>query len=165
VAENSLPTIDGWLGQLFDEDHIEDTVRTLANVEQDDLATAEKLEARRTIKDCDKRIGNFEIACGATDDPETIAGFARRIERTRSERKGAELRLRRVTTGRGLTEEEIREVVNSLTDAVALLTNASPEDRRRVYETAELEILYDHENHRAQLSVAPRVTGGVGGGT
>ena len=103
--------------------------------------------------------------CGASDDPETIAGFARRIEGVRSERKGAELRLRRATTGRGLTPDEIRDVVQSLSDAVALLAGASPEDRRRVYEAARLEILYDHENNRAQLSVAPRVTGGVGGGT
>jgi hypothetical protein len=64
-----------------------------------------------------------------------------------------------------LTESEIREVVQSLADAVTLLSAASPEDRRRVYEAAQLEVLYDHDNRRAQLSVAPRVTGGVGGGT
>ena len=72
---------------------------------------------------------------------------------------------RRLTTGRGMTEDEIREVVQSLADAVALLSAASPEDRRRVYEAAQLEVLYDHENRLAQLSVAPRVSGGVGGGT
>ena len=55
--------------------------------------------------------------------------------------------------------------VDGLTDAVALLTNESPKDRRHVYEAARLEILYDHENNQAQLSVAPRVTGGVGGPT
>lgn len=163
--DHLLPTIDGWLGQLFDEDHIEDTIGALASIDLNDANSAEELEARRSIKDCDKRIANFEIACGVSDDPDTIAGFARRIESVRSERKGAEIRLRRVTTGRGMTRDEIREVVNGLTDAVALLTNASPEDRRRVYEAARLEILYDHENNRAQLSVAPRVTGGVGGGT
>ena len=35
---------------------------------------------------------------------------------------------------------------------------------RRVLGTLRLEILYDHETNRAQLSVAPRVTGGIGGG-
>ncbi len=160
-----LPTIDGWLAQLFDGEHRDDTVNTLANVEHDELGVAEALEARRTINDCDKRIANLEIACESSDDPETITGFARRIERVRAERKGAEIRLRRVTTGRGLTEEEIRSVVNSLADAIALLADAAPEDRRRVYEAAQLEVLYDHESNRAQLSVAPRVTGGVGGGT
>ncbi|MFT7650168.1 MAG: hypothetical protein ACI8Y4_004934 [Candidatus Poriferisodalaceae bacterium] len=162
--DHLLPTIDGWLGQLFDEDQIEDTIGALASIDLNDANSAEELEARRRIKDCGKRIANFEIACGVSHDPDTIAGFARRIESVRSERNGAEIRLRRVTTGRGMTRDEIREVVNGLTDAVALLTNASPEDRRRVYEAASLEILCDHENKRAQLSVAPRVTGGVGGG-
>ncbi|MCP3883729.1 MAG: hypothetical protein GY701_35785 [Sulfitobacter sp.] len=97
--------------------------------------------------------------------PDTLAGFARQIERTRAERKTAELRLRRVTTDQGLSDTEIRQIVGSLADAVALLSAASPEDRRKIYEAAQLEVLYDHENRRAQLSVAPRVSGGVGGGT
>ena len=163
--DHLLPTIDSWLGQLFDERHLEKTIDTMANIDTNDSTSLEELDARRTIKDCDKRIANFEIACGVSDDPDTIAGFTRRIESVRSERKGAELRLRRATTGRGLTPNEIRDIVKNLTDAVALLTNATPQDRRKVYEAAKLEILYDHENNRAQLSVAPRVTGGVGGGT
>ena len=163
--DHLLPTIDSWLGQLFDGDHLEDTISSLAHIDLNDANTVEELEARRDIKECDKQIGNFEIACGASSDPDTIAGLARRIESARSERKGAEIRLRRATTGRGLTQDEIREVVQSLSDAVTLLANASPEDRRRVYEAAKLEVLYDHETNRAQLSVAPRVTGGVGGGT
>jgi site-specific DNA recombinase len=142
--DHLLPTIDGWLAHLFNDDHIDETVKTLASVEHDELNTAELLEARRTIKDCDKRIGNLEIACETTNDADTIAGFAQRIERIGAKRKGAEIRLRRLTIGRGMTQEEIREVVNNLTDAVALLTNATPEDRRRVYEAAQLEILYDH---------------------
>lgn len=160
-----LPTIDRWLAQLFDEHHIDATVSSLANVETNDINTAEEMAARRTIKECDKRIANFETALGVTDDADTIAGFARQIERTRAERKNAELRLRKLTTGKGLTQDEIRAVVRNLADAVALLSAASPEDRRRVYEAAQLEVLYDHEGRRAQLSVAPRVTGGVGGGT
>ncbi len=163
--DHLLPTIDSWLGQLFDEKHLEETIDTMANIDLNDSTSLEELDARRTIKDCDKRIANFEIACGVSDDPDTIAGFTRRIESVRSERKGAELRLRRATTGRGLTPNEIRDIVQSLTDAVALLADATPQDRRKVYEAAKLEILYDHKNNRAQLSVTPRVTGGVGGGT
>ena len=64
-----------------------------------------------------------------------------------------------------MTPTEIRDVVQNLTNAIALLTHASPEDRRQIYEAARLEILYDHEHNRAQLSVAPRVSSGVGGGT
>lgn len=134
--DHLLPTIDNWLGQLFDDDHIDDTITSLANLEPDQLDTAEELATRRTIKDCDKRIANFETALGLTDDPDTIVGFACQIERARGERNSAEIRLRRLTTGQGMTEDEIRQVVQSLADAVKLLTDASPEDRRRVYEAS-----------------------------
>ncbi|MBT8240920.1 MAG: recombinase family protein, partial [Acidimicrobiia bacterium] len=161
--DHLLPAIDQWLGQLFDTNHIDDTISALANADLNDTNSIEELQARQAIKECDKRIANFEIACGSTEDPETIAGLARRIESARSERHGAEIRLRRATTGRGMTPTEIRDVVQNLTNAIALLTHASPEDRRQVYEAARLEILYDHERNRAQLSVAPRVSSGVGG--
>ena len=163
--DHLLPAVDSWLGQLFNDDHLDEIARSLAAAEQGEPNGGELLEARRTIKDCDKRIRTLEIACETTNDTDTIAGFAQPIERIRTKPKRAEIRLRRLATGRGMTQEEIREVISNITCAVALLTNASPEDSRRAYEAAQLEILYDHEDHRAQLSVDPRVTGGVGGAT
>ena len=160
-----LPAIDEWLAQLFDADHIDQTIESLAAVDLNDAGPSEELAARREIREIDKRIANFETALGLSEDPDSLAGFTRRIERARAERKTAELRLRQATTGTGLTEAEIRAAAGSLADAISLLSAASPEDRRRVYEAAQLEVLYDHENQRAQLSVAPRVSGGVGGGT
>lgn len=130
-----------------------------------DAGPTEELAARREIREVDKRIANFDTVLGLSEDPDALAGFTRRIERARAERKTAELRLRQATTGTGLTEAEVREAAGSLADAISLLSAASPEDRRRVYEAAQLEVLYDHENQRAQLSVVPRVSGGVGGGT
>ncbi len=160
-----LPAVDQWLAELFDKDHLDDTTKALANTEHPDTSTVDELETRRTIKDCDKRIANFEAALGATDDNDTIAGFIQQIERSRAERKNAQSRLQRLTTKRGITEQDVRQTVDSLAAAVALLSTAEPADRRRVYEAANLNILYDHEGQRAQISVAPRVSGGVGGGT
>ena len=95
----------------------------------------------------------------------TLERVGERVGLSRAERKNAELFLRRLTTGKGPTEDEIRQVVQSLADAVKLLAGASPQDRRRGYEADQLKVLYDHENRRAQPSVAPWDTGGVGGGT
>ncbi len=75
-----LPTIDGWLGQLFDDNHRDDTIKTLADVEGDNLSAAEELEARRALKDCDTRIANYERAIGMTPDQDTVAGLLQRIE-------------------------------------------------------------------------------------
>lgn len=163
--DHLLPTIDGWLGQLFDEAHLEETITSLAEIEDDPIGTAEEAQARQAIKDCAKRIANFEAALGMTSDADTLAGYTRQIERARAEQKGAELRIRRASTNQGMTEEEIRSVVSGLADAIAVLAGASPQDRRAVYEAAKLEVHYDHENRRAKISVAPWVSGGVGGGT
>lgn len=160
-----LPIVDDWLCQLFDDDHLDATVEALAGAQHSPVDHAEELVARRALKECDRRIANFETALGVTDDPDTIAGFARRIEQVRAERKNAEVRLLRLTTRRTLTQSEIRETIESLGGAVALLAEAEPADRRLVYEAADLQVLYDHQNQRAQVSIAPRVSGGVGGGT
>jgi len=38
---------------------------------------------------------------------------------------------------------------------VAILQSASTEDRRRVYEAAQLSITYDHQGKRAKLHASP----------
>ncbi len=164
VREDQLtPVIDGWLAQLFDNDHIEQTIETLTGVNLEESGPTEELAARREIRQIDKRIANFETALGLTEDPESLAGFTRRIEQARAERTTVERRLRQTTRGTGLSKTEIRRAAENLAEAITLLSTASAEDRRRVYETAQLEVLYDHENRRAQLSVAPGVCSGVGG--
>jgi hypothetical protein len=166
VREDQLmPVIDGWLAQLFDNDHIDQTIRTLTGVNLDESGPTEELAARRAIRQIDKRIANFEAALGLTEDPESLAGFTRRIELASAERRTVELRLRQTTRSTGLSETEIRQAAGNLAEAIRLLSTASAEDRRRVYEAAQLEVLYDHENRRAQLSVAPGVSSGVGGAT
>ncbi len=50
-----LPTIDQWLGQLFDEEHLDATIDTLAAVDLHKSTSTEELEARSVIADCDKQ--------------------------------------------------------------------------------------------------------------
>jgi hypothetical protein len=64
-----------------------------------------------------------------------------------------------------MTEDEIRKVVQNLATAVNLLSSTITADRRRAHEAAQLNILYDHKNGRAQLSVAPWFSDSAGGGT
>ena len=105
--------------------HIDQTIESLAAVDLNDAGPTEELAARREIREIDKRIANFETALGLSEDPDSLAGFTRRIERARAERKTAELRLRQATTGTGLTEAEIRAAAGSLADAISLLSAAS----------------------------------------
>ena len=54
-----------------------------------------------------------------------------------------------------MTAAEIRDLVERMHGIVATLNSASPEDRRRVYEAAQLSITYDHQAKRAKLHASP----------
>ena len=54
-----------------------------------------------------------------------------------------------------MTAAEIRNVVERMNGIVAILQSASTEDRRRVYEAAQLSITYDHKAKRAKLHASP----------
>jgi hypothetical protein len=129
-------------------------------------ASADELEAQRVIKECDAELANYRAAL-RSGPSETVAHW---IAETEDRRKAAELRrLRRLTTGQGMTAAEIREVVERMRGIVAILESATTEDRRRIYEAAQLSIVYDHENRRAELRTAPYPgvwsSERVGGGT
>ncbi len=86
--------MDEWLAQLFDDDHINQTIATLAAVGLNDAGQTEELAARREIREIDKRNDSFKTALGLSEDPDSLASFTRRTERACAERKTAELRLR-----------------------------------------------------------------------
>jgi hypothetical protein len=49
----------------------------------------------------------------------------------------------RLSTGQGMTADEIREVVERMRGIVTILESASPKDRRKIYEAAQLTVIYD----------------------
>ena len=149
--EHLLPIVDNWLGELFSPDNIDDTTTTLERSQQAPQATADELEVRRVIKECDAELANYRAALKASPSE----SVARWISETEDRRTAAELRLRNVTTGEGMTAAEIRNVVERMNGIVAILQSASTEDRRRVYEAAQLSITYDHKAKRAKLHASP----------
>jgi len=66
-----------------------------------------------------------------------------------------ELRLRSITTSASRTATEIRDLVERMQGIVSILQSVSTEDRRRVYQAAQLSITYDHEGKRAKLHAPP----------
>ncbi len=149
--EHLLPIVDNWLGELFDPDNIEGTCMTLERSQQNPQATVDELEARRVIKECDRELANYRAAL-KTSPNEAVAGW---ITETLGRRKAAEIRLRKMTTGEGMTAAEIRELVERMQGIVAILQSASTEDRRKVYEAAQLSITYDHQGKRTKLHASP----------
>jgi DNA invertase Pin-like site-specific DNA recombinase len=156
------PTIDQWLAQLFDDDHIDDTCAAL------EAATASKsdddshlLAARRTLKTCDSKLAKYRQALEAGTDASIVSGW---IEEVKLERKAAELQLRREHPT--LSKDDIRSLVLQSKGIVEILAQADPEDRRAVYQELGVSIIY-HRNGRLHVSAGPSscTNDGVGGGT
>ena len=124
---------------------------------------------RRLRRLCRKGVSAGQVATTEFRAPTPSNSVALWITETETRRDAAELRLQRLNTDRGMTAEEIRGGVERMQGIAAILDSASPDDRKRVYEAAQLTITYDHENRRAKLSVAPEPEPWsyerVGGGT
>ena len=54
-----------------------------------------------------------------------------------------------------MTADDIRDIVNRMNGIVAILQSANAEDRRKVYEAANLTITYDHNRKTAKLHASP----------
>ena len=163
--DHLLPAIDNWLNDLFNDTNIDTTCQTLAASQKTPTATIEEQQARQTIKDCDTELANYRAAL-KTAPSDTVAQW---ISETEARRKTAEIRLRHLTTGQGLTTDEIHAIVTQMNNIITILRTADPQDRQRVYQATQLTITYDHANRRAKLHASPNPeawsTVRVGGGT
>jgi hypothetical protein len=72
--------------------------------------SAYRQEARRFIKECDAELAHYRAALKASPS-ESVAQW---ITETEDRRKAAELRLRKMTTGEGMSASEIRELVERM---------------------------------------------------
>jgi len=163
IKETAItPSIDRWLAQLFDDDHIDDTCAALeaaTGQQRDD--DSRRLAARRTIKACDSKLAKYRQALEAGTDPSIVGGW---IEEVKLERRAAELRLRK--THPALSKDDIRSLVLQSKGIVEILAQADPEDRRAVYQELGISITY-HTNGRLHVTAGPAscTNDGVGGGT
>jgi site-specific DNA recombinase len=158
-----LPGLDGWLGSLFDDDHIDDTCAALAGVSEPDPA-AEKRTAdlRSGIADCDRKIRNYRQLLDEEDTVTLAAGW---IAETQRERKSLERQLGNSVPGGELTSNEVQALVKALRDIVDVLATAEPADKAELYNELGISLRYDPTGSVAVMAEPRGVQVCVGGGT
>ena len=165
VREDALtPAIDGWLAQLFDDDHIDETCAALEDGFGPDPAEQNRLAAaRKKLTECDDKLAKYRQALEAGTDPRIVGKW---IAEVKLARKAAEIALRPKTSSGRLTSAEIKTLVGQLKGIVAILANAEPADRKAVYTELNLSVVY-HDDGRMQVSAGPEACTNkcVGGGT
>ena len=153
VREDALtPAIDGWLAQLFHDDHIDDTCAALETATGPDLAEQNRLTAaRKKLKECDDKLVKYRQALEAGTDPAIVSQW---ITEVKLARKAAQVALRPKSTDGRLTAAEIKDLLSQLKGIVAILANAEPQDPKAVYNELNIAIVY-HDDGRIQASAGP----------
>ena len=155
------PSLDRWLGQLFDDDHVDHTCDTLAGVSEPDVDAVQRKERLRAgIADCDRRIGRYHQLLDYNTDPALVASWVAEAQR---ERTALETQLGEQIPGEKLTSAQVKALVQGFRDIVATLAKAAPADKADLYNELGVTLRYDTTGSVA-VQLQPRgVTVRVGG--
>ncbi len=164
VKEDALLSgLDGWLAELFDPTHLDDTCQTLANASiPDPDEENQREEIRQRIAKLDTELDRYRTI--VRNEPDGAATVGRWIAETTRERRRLETLLRGQPTTR-LTKEDIKALVASLRDITATLTEADPADKAAVYAEMGITVTYQQDGRVLVESRPGVVNDGVGGAT
>ncbi|MGH8936366.1 MAG: recombinase family protein [Acidimicrobiia bacterium] len=163
VKEGALtPGLDQWLGSLFGPDRLEETSQILAGASQPDPEAEARQEAlTERIRDCDRRLGQYQAVLDEGADPKIVVRWMAQVQR---ERRQLEAQLGRPVPGGKLTPSQVRALVEALRDIVQVLAEADPEDKADLYTELGVDLTY-HPEGRVTVEMKPRgVKVRVGGG-
>jgi site-specific DNA recombinase len=154
-----LPSLDHWLEQLFDHQHLDATCQTLAAAtEPSTTTTAAADAARRTLHDCDRRLVRYRAALDAGADPTLVTAW---IAETQAERASAEQAHAATRSAPTMTTAEVRTLIEGLPKIVQVLADAPPHDKAKLYEAFGLELTYHPERRTVTVSADPTRQAGV----
>ena len=131
--------LDGWVGSSFDDDHLDDACDRIAGLRTGPAAQEREAALRAAIADCDRKLANYRALLDH-DDAVTVA--ASWIADTQRERKKLERQLGNQVPGDQLTREQVKALVNALTDIVEVLAQAEPQDKTELYDQLGISLAY-----------------------
>ena len=122
------------------------------------------LALQRQIKECDSKLKKYRELLETQPDVAVVGTWISEVER---ERQKLQRQLNVRPKNQSMTTAEIRDLVEQLRDIVGVLANASPADRRAVYDELGVSLTYHPETKSIEVGAgAPHVLRvGVGGGT
>ena len=116
----------------------------------------------RAIADCDRKLANYRALL---DHEDAVTVAASWIADTQRERRNLERQLGDDVPGDQLAREQVKALVDALTDIVEVLAQAEPQDKAELYAQLGISLAY-HPDGTVTVESRPRgVTVRVGGGT
>ena len=113
VREDSIvPHLDSWVGELFTDEHLDDTCAKLAAAAQPDTdREAQERQTRDRIRKLDQELDSYRAI--VRSEPEAASSVGKWIAETNQERRRLETLLGQTPTTR-LTAEDVKALVASL---------------------------------------------------
>ena len=158
--------VNGWIGDLFAPEHVDQTVRAL--VESQDAPArlgGDRDRARQRLADAEARLTRFQAAIAAGIDPEAVAEA---INDAQAQRAAARAELDNAPVPNALTDAAVYAMIDSLGDVGAALHGAKPERLAKLYEAIGLQVRYEPDACTANVTIQPvsrvnsaRVRGGT----
>jgi site-specific DNA recombinase len=160
-----VPPLDSWISGVFEPDRLEETCRTLAEAQEPPVIDDDRAATvRQVLVDCDGRLARYREALEAGTDPAVVAEW---ISEVQAERSAAEKELWRRRPAPALTEDDIRAIVESLSDLVGVLEAAEPQKKAELYDSLGLSLTYEPSKRRVLVEAdlggvrQVRVGGGI----
>jgi hypothetical protein len=161
-----VPKLDEWIGSLFDPANLDETCASLAAAGGATEADHARIEAaERKLADCDSRLTKYRQALDAGADPVVVAGWMSEVQ---GERLRAEQEICAAQPSGRITAEQVRSLVESISDIASALADADPKLKQQVYEELGVTVTYDPDRRVAKLESCPQIAWAkvcVGGGT
>ncbi|WP_235022926.1 recombinase family protein [Amycolatopsis alkalitolerans] len=150
-----LESLNGWIGQLFNQDNVDRTVTALVGSQRDSLTSAPRETAQKRLADAEAKMRRFQAAIEAGVDPVALVDA---INEAQAKRAAAQAEVEGAPPPpSAVSEAEVYAMIDSLGDVGAALKYADPDHLGGLYEKLNVELMYEPTGRTVIASVSPRV--------
>ncbi|WP_018223650.1 hypothetical protein [Salinispora pacifica] len=144
--------LDTWLASAFAPQRLEHTIAAMADAQPVAHPPPTGIPAQSIITECDAKLERHRAALDAGADPTVVTAW---ITRTQADRARAEAELHALAsiTPHRLARAEITALVTALGDIAAVLRDADPADKAKVYRQLGLRLNYQPETQTVRAEV------------
>jgi site-specific DNA recombinase len=149
--------VDRWLAQLFDPEHIEDTLADVLDGAAADPGVDQRAEAaRRRIAADDVKIERHRAALEAGADPKLVTQW---LAEAQGERLAAETELAALDQPKQVTASDLAQLIDDIHqdwgDIATALGAAQPEDKAALLTALGVSVSYDPVARTARVTCTP----------
>ena len=173
LRENTItPHLDRWIARVFTPDRLTTTLTALthataAAARAATAGTPGGEQARRALKECDKRLARYRAALAAGADPTVVAQWindAQNVKRTALARLTEAEKPQTIAAGgsnknlrveKPLTDKEIIEIAKNLGDVAQRLQSADPTAKAALYEALGITVRYENATRTETIRSRP----------